>query len=180
VASENMDWHKYFIYDAETGNLIWKIRPADSFACKMAFKTWTKRFANKPCGNKRPRYDGKPAGIYVKKNAKLHLAHRIIWEMHFGLIPKGFLIDHKDCNPLNNKLNNLRLATRSQNNMNRRPDKDGTTGMKGVSRSSHAFVAYIGVNNKRIHLGSFPTKGLAAVARAKAAIRYHGKFARLT
>ena len=68
-------------------------------------------------------------------NGKRTPAHRYIWEIHNGTIPKGLMIDHKDRNTLNNKLDNLRLATREQNAQNRRPPSNCLSKYKGVLNS---------------------------------------------
>lgn len=47
-------------------------------------------------------------------------AHRLIWEMHNGLIPDGYVVDHVNQDPSDNRLENLRLATVSENNCNAR------------------------------------------------------------
>jgi hypothetical protein len=67
----------------------------------------------------------KPAGTFNKHkyvlinfNGKQYQAHRIIWQMLNGQIPDGMCIDHIDRNPSNNRIENLRLATRQQNSMN--------------------------------------------------------------
>lgn len=107
--------------------------------------------------------------------------HRIIWEMHNGPIPDSLLIDHKDGDPWNNKLDNLRLATHGQNLRNTGAKRNNKCGLKGVCwlRRERLWFAQIQVDKKRIRIGYYQTKGLAAVAYAKAAIQHHGSFARI-
>lgn len=71
--------------------------------------------------------------VYYK--GKMSSAHRIIWEMHYGEIPKGMVIDHKDGNGSNNRLENLRLATRAQNAQNRKASSKNLSGYKGVTKA---------------------------------------------
>lgn len=177
-----MNWHDYFTYDAEAGNLIWKERAAECFKNSGAFLMWNKRYSNKIAGCELRDSKKRPVSVHVCVNGKPFMAHRIIWEMQNGNIPKGLLIDHRDTNPFNNKLENLRLATPSQNSMNSKVSLRSSTGLKGVFKQpgTKNFSSYISVNGKVQHIGSYPTKGLAAVAHAKAAIRYHGAFARVT
>lgn len=56
--------------------------------------------------------------IRIRVSGKEYRAHRIIWEMHNGPIPEGMLVDHIDRDVYNNRIENLRLATRQQNNAN--------------------------------------------------------------
>jgi len=67
----------------------------------------------------------------VRFNGKLHGAHRIIYLMFHGELPK--VIDHIDGNPLNNKIENLRAATYTQNMWNSKRPKNNTSGVKGIS-----------------------------------------------
>lgn len=46
--------------------------------------------------------------------------HKAIWIIVNGEIPDGYVVDHRDGNPLNNNINNLRLATYSENALNAR------------------------------------------------------------
>ena len=63
----------------------------------------------------------------------MYLAHRIIWTMFNGPIPKDMVIDHLDRNPSNNRLSNLQLKTTAQNFRNRKKSKKNTSGVTGVS-----------------------------------------------
>ena len=55
----------------------------------------------------------------ISINGKKYRAHRLIWTYHNGKIPSGLVVDHIDCDKTNNKIENLRLATRKQNAYNR-------------------------------------------------------------
>ena len=56
-------------------------------------------------------------GRYIRlclPGGKLVYLHRYIWEYHFGEIPDGYFVHHKDGNPINNGLDNLQLIERGQ------------------------------------------------------------------
>jgi hypothetical protein len=105
------------------------------------------------------------------------MLHRIIWEMHNGEIPEGFQIDHIDRNPLNNKLENLRIATQNQNQINSKTPKNNTTGYKGVlATPSGKFQARLGHNGKKLYLGLFNTAEEAAECVLENTRRLYGEF----
>lgn len=57
-------------------------------------------------------------------------AHRLIWELHNGPIPEGYVVDHINQDPSDNRLENLRLATISENNCNaRRTEREHPRGV---------------------------------------------------
>lgn len=89
-------------------------------------------------------------------------------------------IDHKDGNPMNCKRDNLREATRSQNQANRKLQCNNTTGFKGVTKfkGRNKWFSKITVDGKHIHLGSFDTPEDAHAAYCKAATKHFGEFAR--
>ena len=70
----------------------------------------------------------------TKINGKIYKVHRLIFLMHYGYLPK--FVDHKDKNPSNNKIENLRDATHSENQLNSKIPKNNTSGIKGVSWNS--------------------------------------------
>lgn len=174
-----MNWHEYFTYDAETGNLIWKERPQEHFGNTQAHLAWNTKYAVKKAGNKRFGR-GLPHAIGVKLNTVGYLAHRIIWEMVNGPIPSGMVVDHKDCNPFNNKIDNLRLATKAQNSHNSQLKISNKTGVKGVSIHSVTgkFIAQIKTNGKTLHLGVYDSLQDGAIAYAFASEILHGDFGR--
>lgn len=122
----------------------------------------------------------KPSGLSATIGGKPILFHRLVMQP-----PRGMTVDHINGNPLDNRRENMRLATRSQNAMNRGPDADNRSGYKGVYRHKGArqpngkpWIALIQANRKRRHLGCFATAEEAAAAYRQAAIELHGEFAK--
>ena len=172
-----MDWNERFVYDRESGELIWKPKPNGFDA---DWKRWNSRYAGKVAGHERKKSISTSAGKWIPIFGKHYAVHNIVAEMH-GFAPNdGQVVDHIDGNPANNRLSNLRLATKQQNSFNAKVSKANRLGLKGVSYNRGRYIARIMVSGKFIHIGGFATKGEAAVARAKAALRLHGKYARLT
>lgn len=94
--------------------------------------------------------------------------------------PKGVLVDHINGNRLDNRRENLRLATYSENGRNK-PAVQGSSTLKGVSwhTSRGKWRAVIKVNRVSRHIGYFATEAEAAAAYAAAAKELHGEFARV-
>lgn len=91
-------------------------------------------------------------------------------------------VDHKNGNGLDNQRINLRIVTRSQNNMNRFKQFSATTSKyKGVSwfKRDKCWRAYIVCKNVQMHLGYFKIEEEAARAYNEAAMKHFGEFARL-
>ena len=88
--------------------------------------------------------------------------------------------DHADCNGLNNRRHNLRLATKNENQHNRRRNANNTTGAKGVSlvRESGKYRADIQVNGVAFYLGRFDSLEEASRAYVAESRRLHGAFGR--
>ena len=89
--------------------------------------------------------------------------------------------DHADLDKLNNQKHNLRIASNGQNQKNKNVQKNNKTGLKGVGfhKASGRYRATIRYNCTTINLGYFKCKKEAAIAYNKAALLYHGEFARL-
>lgn len=101
--------------------------------------------------------------------------HRLIMNCHSETI-----VDHKDRNTLNNRKNNLRIADKSKNNMNKCVLPNNTSGVTGVSyhKRLNKWEARIGYKNKSIYLGIYKNKEDAIKARQEAEIKYFGEFRR--
>ena len=104
-----------------------------------------------------------------------YLNHRLIFLYHNGYFPKK--VDHIDGNPLNNKIENLREVTVSQNGMNRKTNFNSFTKIKNVTKAGKKWRVAITKNNKYIHIGFFADLELAELVAIEARNKYHGEYA---
>ena len=113
----------------------------------------------------------------VSINGKRYKVHRIIWFLKHNFWPKQ--IDHINGIKNDNRIENLREASSSQNNQNSKIRKDNISGVKGVSWHKHKqrWLAKIDVDKKRIQLGYFKSLKSAKSAITKARNKYHKEFA---
>jgi hypothetical protein len=113
-------------------------------------------------------------------NSVSYYVHQVIFLYHYGFIPK--YIDHKDGNSLNNKIENLREATQSQNVHNSQKRSSNTSGFKGVIwlKNRCKWRAQITVNGKNKNLGQFQDINDAAIAYEQATVKFFGEFAKST
>lgn len=172
-----------FRYDASSGNLLWKERPAAHFQNVLAWKMWSAHYPHKLVGREQFKaYSKEPHAIVVKVGVcgynQSFVAHRIIYAMHGIEVPVGMQIDHKDNNPFNNRLDNLRLATGQQNAQNQRKSKRRGLLPKGVFRikQSGKYQASLRVDGRYVVVGYFDTPAEAAQAYIEAAKETHGEF----
>jgi len=113
---------------------------------------------------------------YSQRKRIRHILHNILMEP-----PSGFVVDHKNGNPLDNRRENLRIATILQNNQNRCSNKNSTSPFKGVSweEDRQKWRVQIFSDGKKIHIGRFDDQIEAAKAYNVQAAKYQGEFARL-
>ncbi len=107
------------------------------------------------------------------------LAHRLAWLYHYGELPK-IEIDHKDGNPSNNRIDNLRLATSSQQKQNKVVQSNNRSGLKGAyfhaCHKGKKWRSQIKTENGLKFLGYFETALDAHEAYVSAAEKAFGEF----
>jgi hypothetical protein len=153
-------------YDPATGQMKWKPRDRSWFPSDCSYKHFANMYANKTAGGYRPN-----GYLQIKILQKMFLAHRIAWLIHYGRMPKSD-IDHINGIIDDNRIENLREATKSQNQLNAFVVR-GSVRHKGVRFSRyhgkyHASATLGG--GKQKHLGYFdnPEKAHEAYCRATA------------
>lgn len=115
--------------------------------------------------------------VMIKIDGQKYKAHRLAWLYVHGEWPAGDL-DHANGCPLDNRIENLRIATNPQNQANRFRDR-GKELPKGVRRlPSGRYQARISIDKRQHHLGSFDTEQQALEAYMEAARNHYGQFAR--
>ena len=152
-----------YLFDYKNGELFWKNKPS--------------KFANIKIGQIAGCV-GKENYKYVAFNKIRKPIHSIIYCMFFGKFPK--IIDHIDGNQTNNKIENLREVTHSQNMLNQKLYKNSKTGYKNITfqKQNKKFVVRIVVNEKRKSFGSYNDIDYAKFVAEAMRHKYHGEYAR--
>lgn len=148
-------------YDASTGQFVWNTRRGST-----------------PSGTTAGRKNSF-GHIQISVDAKRYLAHRLAWLYMFGNFPNSY-VDHINRVPSDNRISNLRLCTRSQNNSNTGARTTSISGIKGVDYVRGKWRAQIASNGKKFHLGYFKTLAQAKTAYGIACLKHHGDFACVT
>jgi len=151
-------------FDEATGEYFWKERDASLFKNERRISCFRSRFVGKKLFTKPTRH-GYGAAIVLGYS---FLAHQIVWAFHHGEWPK--MIDHINGDRFDNRLENLRECTPSENQKNKAMLARNTSGRIGVTwnRQRRKWYSSIRVENKYIFLGSFHSLDDASDARARA------------
>lgn len=159
-------------YEPDTGKLYWRARPVEMFKegprQQNACAIWNSRYANKEA------FTAYSKGYLVGAiNYQNILAHRAAWAIYYGAWPKQ-QVDHINGQRDNNRLENLRLVSSSENSKNMGRSMKNKSGQTGVSwhKKSQKWSAYIWSNYKKKHLGLFSERNDAVKARKDAELKY--------
>jgi hypothetical protein len=117
-------------------------------------------------------------GYYkVTVNYKTYLLHRVVWLMHYGDAPE--FLDHINGIRTDNRIENLRPATKYENALNSKLRSDNTSGVKGVcwNKKKRKWFARIYVKNKHLSLGYYDDLQAASDVVKNARLTYHKEFA---
>jgi hypothetical protein len=158
-----MQYSDLFFY--KDGHLFWKIKRRGLVHTR-------------PVGSLNKNYKWIKSDLLPKQMG----VHRVIWEMHNGPIPNGFVIDHIDRNTLNNSIENLRLATKSQNSMNAKGKAGKNSNLPKnvhvdwVYKGKIRYRAQVVANGKMHRLGNFINIADAELAAKELVKLHHGKF----
>lgn len=90
-------------------------------------------------------------------------------------------VDHRNCNGLDNRKENLRICTNQQNNMNKVSYRNSSSKYKGVYKDNErgGWAAQITIDGKKKFIGRYKIEEDAAVAYDRFAIKLFGEFAKL-
>jgi len=115
--------------------------------------------------------------VRIVINHKKYIAHRLAWLYVYGKFPDNE-IDHINGIKFDNRIVNLRNATRSQNMFNKGIQKNNKSGFKGVcfNKIKNKWQSHAKLNRKQYFLGYFETPDLASKAYQDFIIKHHGEF----
>ena len=150
------------LFDYSNGKLFWKSKFS--------------KYSNIKIGQEAGCFDNE-GYQRTKINKIVYPNHRLIFLMFHGYMPKK--IDHINKNKSDNRIENLRKATDSQNQHNRTVSKNNTSGVKNVSWSKRIkkWQVIVMLNNKYNHCGYYSDIELADLVAQEARNKYHKEFA---
>lgn len=154
-------------YDPETGWFTWRVKRNAHGGAKQP--------------GDRAGYKAPTGYRFINTQGRPYKEHRLAWLYVHGEWPSGE-IDHANRNPGDNRLVNLRVATRSQNAANMVGARRAASGFKGVykHKNGQSWFSQISVASRSKFLGRFPTPEEAHAAYVAAAREHYGEFARIS
>ena len=128
-------------------------------------------YSAKNLGERNARY------ITTKINGQHWCIHKLIYLWHHGCVPEQ--LDHINRDTLDNRIENLRPATASQNASNRKLFSNSTSKVKGVSwhKYTKKWFVYLDIDKQRKNIGYFDDFEFAELVAIAAREKYHGSYA---
>ncbi len=162
----------------EDGRLFWLKRPLGHFPDEGWQARWNTKFAGKEAGGFKGSRGGPRWSIGIDCVSIFRTV--VVWAIHKGDWPPGRCdVDHIDGDGSNDRIENLRLASRSQNMANSRFRTKSKDRLKGAYFRSHSgrWYSCIKVDYRKIYLGTFYSEEEAHEAYMDAAQKHFGEFA---
>lgn len=149
-------------YTPDTGVFVWKAKPINTRI---------------NVGDEAGGIDARMGYIRIRVNGARYLAHRLAWLYTHGEFPAD-QIDHINGNRQDNRLANLRRATRTENNRNRALRRDNSSGFAGVSfdNQSKKWRAQCSLQGRRMRIGEYSTPEEASAAYEQFIATHWGDF----
>lgn len=171
-----MRWGDRFEYS--DGHLLWK--PLDE--SHRDSKRWNGRYAGKIAGSIHSPKKSKTQYVRVVIRPSWYLAHNVIWEMFFGDIPEGMEVDHINGDGTDNRVENLRLVSQSENHKNRPKYSNNSSGESGVSwdGKSRCWIGRVSIEGSRkvVYRGDSKEDAAKIVREKRASNGYHANHGR--
>lgn len=148
------------LFEYKDGNLYWK-KP-------LSYKTRVGSVAGSL----------KSTGYVVTQiNGKFYKNHRLVFMLHHGYFPP--CIDHINGIRSDNRIENLREASRTQNQYNKKISGNSLTNIKNVlfNKITGKWQVRIRINGQRINFGSYDNPEIAELVAIEARNKHHGEFA---
>jgi hypothetical protein len=148
------------LFDYKDGNLYWKNRPSTN---------------KRDAGEKAGCLNGSGYEFIGLNNTRI-VTHRLVFLYHHGYLPE--FVDHIDGNRSNNNIENLRSATKSQNNCNKSKQSNNTSGTPNLywDKANKKWQVYVTVNRKKVFSARIADRELAELVASEARRKYHGDF----
>ena len=131
-------------------HLIWLERPIEHFHTYAKGEAFNRKFAGEIAGTKTNKG-------YIRTGLKYtwYFNHRIIYKMHTGIEPD--IIDHINRIRTDNRFENLRNGTETENMTNKSMYKNNRSGYKGIYETLTSWQVTSQINGKQVYVGAYPT-----------------------